>query len=119
MDTRAKGKTGEDLAASYVSEHGGKVIQRNFYFKGGEIDLIAYDRWLGENYLCFIEVKARMNTDSGYPEEAVGLAKQKKIVKGAKSYLNYKGMSYNIPIRFDVISVLDGEVKWIKNAFTA
>ena len=118
MNTREKGKKGEEIGALQIIRSGGKVLDRNFYFKGGEIDLIAVDHWLGEDYICFIEVKMRDNDLAGYPEEAVTPAKQKKIVKGAMTYLKYKGLSFQQPIRFDVISVMGSEVKWIKNAFT-
>ncbi len=107
------------MAVDKIRAAGGRVIERNFYFKGGEIDLILRDNWLGEDYLCFAEVKYRENTEDGYPEEAVTLSKQKKIVKGAKVYLNYRKYSTDTPVRFDVISILNDEVKWIKNAFTA
>jgi putative endonuclease len=120
MNTREKGKRGEEIAAEYVNSHGGRVIDSNFYFKGGEIDLVAKEKWLGEDYLCFVEVKMRDNTEAGYPEEAVTLAKQKKIIKGAVAYMNYRKIPADLtPIRFDVIAVLGDEVKWIKNAFTA
>ena len=120
MDTRAIGKRGEDLAAEMIRAQGGRVIESNFFFKGGEIDLIVKDRWMGEDYLCFVEVKLRENTDAGYPEEAVTLTKQKKIIKGALTYMNYRKISHNTtPIRFDVVAILGDEVKWIKNAFTA
>jgi putative endonuclease len=119
MNTREKGKKGENIAADRIISEGGMIIEKNFYFKGGELDLIAKDHWLGEDYLCFIEVKMRENTDAGYPEEAVVLSKQKKIIKGAMTYLKYKGLSFEQPIRFDVMSILGDEVKWIKNAFTA
>ncbi len=119
MNNRDKGRAGEDLAVSRILKEGGRIIDRNFYFKGGEIDIIAVEKWLGEEYLCFIEVKMRENTVNGYPEEAVDRAKQKKLIKGALTYLKYKGLSFELPMRFDVISILGEEVKWIKNAFTA
>ncbi len=118
MNTREKGKKGEDLAVEKIISEGGRLIERNFYFKGGEIDLIAKERWLGEDYLCFIEVKSRENTEAGYPEEAVTPLKQKRMIKGAMSFLKYKGMTFDQPMRFDVIAILGNEVKWIKNAFT-
>ncbi len=118
MDTRCLGRKGEDAAANYIVSQGGIILTRNFFFKGGEIDIVAKDRFFNEDYICFIEVKARNSDKNGYPEEAVTLSKQKKIIRGALFYLNYKKIGTNVPIRFDVISILDNEVKWIKNAFT-
>ena len=120
MNTREKGKRGEDIASEFIVSKGGRVVDRNFFFKGGEIDLVVRDRMLGEEWLCFVEVKRRQNLDAGYPEEAVTLLKQKKIIKGAMSYMNYKKIPYgSTAVRFDVVSILGDEVKWIKNAFTA
>ena len=120
MNTREKGKKGEEAACEYIRSMGGVIIDTNYYFKGGEIDIIAKDRWLKEDYLCFIEVKKRENTEAGYPEEAVTYGKQRKIVKGACSYMNYKKINpERVAVRFDVISILGDEVKWIKNAFEA
>lgn len=117
MNNREIGRLGEDIAEKYLIEHGAVILDRNFYFKGGEIDIICKDFRFNEEYLCFVEVKNRRDISQGYPEEAVDLAKQRKIIKGAKTYLNYKKISYNTPICFDVISILPTEVKWIKNAF--
>ncbi len=119
MNTRDKGKIGEDIAVEKICSAGGRIVERNFFFKGGEIDLILRDNWLGEDYLCFAEVKYRENTDNGYPEEAVTYSKRKKIVKGAEVYMNYRKYPSDTPVRFDVIAILNDEVKWIKNAFTA
>ncbi|MCR5823299.1 MAG: YraN family protein [Lachnospiraceae bacterium] len=120
MNTREKGKRGEELAAEHIRTMGGRIKDSNFYFKGGEIDLVVEDRWLNENWLCFVEVKLRDDLEAGYPEEAVTPAKQKKIIKGALAYMNYKKIpSGSVPVRFDVVAILGNEVKWIKNAFTA
>ena len=120
MDTREKGRRGEALAADFIKNNGGRIEEANYYFKGGEIDLIVRDRWLGEDYLCFVEVKAREDVSNGFPEEAVTYAKQKKIIRGALFYMNEKKIPIDrTPVRFDVVSVLGNEVKWIKNAFTA
>ena len=41
------GKIGEDLAADYLTDQGYKVIERNYRYGHGEIDLIAeYDKKL-------------------------------------------------------------------------
>ena len=35
------GKTGEDIATEYLLKNGYNIIERNFYCKIGEIDIIA------------------------------------------------------------------------------
>ena len=46
------GKTGEDIATQYLIQKGYKIVERNFYCRQGEIDIIAKDK----NELVFIEV---------------------------------------------------------------
>lgn len=118
MDTREKGRKYEDVAADYINSHGGRVLDRNFFFKGGEIDLIAMDTFFNQEYLCFIEVKARKDTSKGHPLEAITKSKRDKIIKGAKTYLNYKKYPKDTNIRFDAIAILDSEITWEKNAFS-
>ncbi len=117
MDTRAKGRKYEDIASDYIAQHGGHVIEKNFFYKGGEIDIIATDKFMNEEYLCFIEVKARKDLASGHPLSAITMAKRNKIIKGAKVYLNYKKYPPQTNVRFDAISILGDEITWEKNAF--
>lgn len=103
----------ETLAAEYLMTHGVKILKKNFYFSGGEIDLIAQDK----EYLCFIEVKYRTSNQYGLPENAVTREKQKKIMFGAKKYLYQQHFSLDTPCRFDVISIYQEKITWIQNAF--
>ena len=111
-----KRKTGfrkETAAAEYLTAQGLKIIERNFYFPGGELDLIAKD---GE-WLCFIEVKYRTSDRFGTPEEAVTAAKQKKLILGARQYLCRRRIPADTPCRFDVVSILGEKITWIPDAF--
>ena len=114
QNKRSLGSEKEFLAVSYLTGQKAEILAKNFYFHGGEIDLIAKD---GE-YLCFIEVKYRKNNGFGTPEEAVTFSKQKKIIHGARVYLYQNRYPADTPCRFDVISVFGQEITWIKNAFT-
>jgi len=113
QNKRSLGSEKEELATRYLNEQGATILAKNFYFHGGELDLIAKD---GE-YVCFIEVKYRTSKTYGFPEEAVTKAKQKKIIQGAKVYLYQKQYSADTPCRFDVISIYQEEITWIKDAF--
>ena len=64
---RIQGKAGEDLAARFLESNGFNILERNYHFERGEIDLVAEE---GDE-LVFIEVKARNSTLFGAPEEAV------------------------------------------------
>ena len=113
QNKRSLGSEKEQQALDYLTEHNVKILDKNYYFRGGEIDLIVQD---GE-YVCFIEVKYRKSNNFGAPEEAVTLSKQKKIIQGAKVYLYLNRYPTDTPCRFDVISVSGQEIKWIKDAF--
>lgn len=118
LNKRSVGENGEKRAVEFVKSHDALVIDRNFYFRGGEIDLILKDFSEKEPYLCFVEVKYRTDNKMGNPEEAVNIRKQKRIIKGAYFYMNLKGISYSTPCRFDIITICGEEIRWIKNAFT-
>jgi putative endonuclease len=53
MNTRAKGKEGEDLVREHYRQQGYTLIEQNFTIKGGEIDLLMKK----EKLLVAIEVK--------------------------------------------------------------
>ena len=100
MNNKELGKYGEELACKYLERKGYVVLERNFYCKQGEIDIIAKD----ENTIVFLEVKTRRNLKYGIPAEAVDKLKQSHIFSAAKYYL-YKNRMQKALIRFDVIEV--------------
>ncbi len=112
MNKREVGSQKENLAISYLKNKGYKIIKQNFYTKFGEIDVIAKDG----NTLVFIEVRSRSYDNLGLPEESINKAKQKKIIKTAKIFLNSFNIDYN-EIRFDVIAILNENINHIENAF--
>lgn len=114
LNKRSLGSEKEELATNYLKEHGVVILAKNFYFHGGELDLVVKD---GE-YICFVEVKYRKSKSYGVPEEAVTAAKQKKIIQGAKVFLYQNHYATDTPCRFDVISVYQEEITWIKDAFS-
>ncbi|MBQ7583024.1 MAG: YraN family protein [Lachnospiraceae bacterium] len=113
MNTRSTGSRKEAAAAEYIIEHGGRIRERNFRSRMGEIDIVAHD----EGAICFVEVKYRRNSAAGHPAEAVGIKKQLTICRTADYYRMKHHLSENIPYRFDVISITGDEITWYKNAF--
>jgi len=97
------GKKGEELAYGYLRKLGYAILEKNYRCPFGEIDIIARDK----KTLVFVEVKSRTTDDFGYPEEAVGKDKQRKIVLCAQQYL-LKNEKDNTPVRFDVIAIKMG-----------
>ena len=100
LNNRELGNLGEDLAVNYLMKNKYIIISRNYRTRYGEIDIIAKDK----EYLVFIEVKARKNTNFGYPREAVNFTKQRKI-KELANYFLLKENKMNNNIRFDVVEV--------------
>ena len=98
-DKIKKGKDGEDAAADFLVAKGYEIVERNFRFQRSEIDLIAKK----ENWLIFVEVKARSSTAFGHPESFVDQHKITNVLLAADEYIhrhNWMGQ-----VRYDVISV--------------
>ena len=114
MNTRQIGTHFEEAAAAYLENEGIKIIDRNVTCgKIGEIDIIGSDE--ETQTLIFFEVKYRKDSRTGYPAEAVDIAKQNKIRRCAEYYLAYKPTEKYL--RFDVIAIEGEEIRWYKNAF--
>ena len=113
MNKRFVGSEYENLAVKYLENQDYKIIEKNFYCRNGEIDIIAGN----EGYLCFIEVKYRSGKGYGTPEEAVDYWKQKKIYECARFYMHSHKYSTDTPCRFDVVSIEGEIIKVYKNAF--
>jgi putative endonuclease len=102
------GYLGEQVATEYLEKNNYKILDRNFYCRQGEIDIIAKDK----KEIVFIEVKTRTNYNFGKPSEAINNIKQKHLYKTARYFL-YKNNLLNCLIRFDAIEVLilNGKIK--------
>jgi putative endonuclease len=114
------GDLGEKYAVKRLRRRRYKIVATNYSCKLGEIDIIAAK---GE-YIVFIEVKTRDNSEFGRPAEAVNGVKQRRIAKIASVYMTrHSGRT----ARFDVIEILgrlrfNGKLKvnefnHIENAF--
>ena len=113
MNRRALGKAYEEKAAAFLESRGYEILERNFSSPGGEIDLIARDG----QYLVFVEVKYRADASKGNPLVAVGPAKQERVRRTAAWYLMKKGISQEVPCRFDVVGILGKEIVLVADAF--
>lgn len=103
LDKKELAKRGEDLAAKILIDNGYQILERNYRFSHGEIDIIAIDPKNG--FTVFVEVKARQNLEFGEPEYSITKNKQKQIRKLAELYLYDKGIT-EIDCRFDVFAIL-------------
>ena len=113
LNKRELGSRYEQLAAADLESRGLKILERNFWCRSGEIDIIARD----EDTLVLLEVKYRQDHQSGFPAEAVTLSKQRAICKTAAYYMLIRQIPQDFPCRFDVVTVEGARVEWIQNAF--
>ena len=107
----AKGRDGENRAATYLEARGYRIVQRNVRLPGGELDLVCKD---GET-IVFIEVKLRNTKSFGSALGSVDFRKRATLRRLASDYLQF--MAPNARARFDIVA-LDGErITLHKNAF--
>lgn len=110
------GARGEALAAQYLQAHGFTLLEKNYRWARGEIDIIAEKGDL----LIFVEVKTARTLQLGQPITWVDRRKQAQIGRVALRYLQEKEI-HDRDCRFDVIGVvLQGDtpdIQHIENAF--
>ena len=109
---RALGAGGEAAVAAWYVEHGYEVVERNWRCRAGELDLILRR---GRTFV-FCEVKTRTSDAFGAPVEAVTRIKQARLRHLAAQWLEDAPV-YPTEIRFDVASVLAGEIEVLEGAF--
>lgn len=111
-------KTGfaaEQQARAYLIAQGLHWIESNYRCRWGEIDLIMQE----QNYLVFVEVRARRSRNFGGALASVDYVKQQKLTRAATHYLAINKRYDKQPVRFDVLGMEGKElqIEWIKNAF--
>jgi len=110
------GKLGEDLAANFLEKNDYNILERNYRFGHGELDIIAEK----EGMLIFIEVKTKKHGDFGDPINWIKRGKQKQMGRIARGYLYERNIT-DRDCRFDVVLVTWEHGLWkidhIENAF--
>jgi len=102
------GKLGEDIACRFLMKQAFSIVERNYWKKWGEIDIIAEKH--GNKH--FVEVKsvARENIDNvahetGFrPEENVHERKIQRLSRVIQTYIAEKGIEIG-KWQFDIITV--------------
>jgi putative endonuclease len=116
MLNKALGAKGEELAAKFLQRHGFEIMERNFRYEKGEIDIIARRGSL----ITFCEVKTRTSAAYGGGENAVDYRKQKQIRKVAEGFIVERDLE-DYDFRFDVVVVEikrdSTKIRIIQNAF--
>ncbi len=102
--SRAKGNQAEDIAISYLQDRGFKIVERNFYSRFGEIDIIA----LKDEVLHFIEVKS----GEWDPIYQITSSKISKILKTAEIYMSKNRLDFDYS--FDAL-IISEDIEFIEN----
>lgn len=116
MGRRELGKKGEDIACMFLMKHGYRIVDRNYWKKWGEIDIIANTG----SMLCFIEVKSvsrvtgqgqvTYETGEYRAEDNLHPWKLQRLSRTIQSYLLEKGLE-DAEWRLDAVTVLIDQVK--------
>ena len=123
MNTRESGAEAESFTADWLMKQGWEILDRNFFMKGGELDIVAKK----DDTLAFVEVRSwdHQFWDGGTPLETIHPAKRKHIIKTALYYMKIKRIKMqDFNIRFDVAGLIkkdDGafDIDYIEAAFDA
>ncbi len=94
------GQKGELIAASFLQRKGYTILWRNFFCRGGEIDIVAYEK----KRVVIVEVKTRSSDAYGWGEEAVTHTKRRTLYRAALVFTQFMGLPSS-SLRFDIISV--------------
>ena len=107
------GNLGEEIACQYLKNHGYEIVERNYWKKWGEIDVVA--RNLKDKSLHFIEVKTvtravgGLTADGAYgyeAEENVHPWKLKRLTRAIQTYILERRIDEDkTPWQLDVITV--------------
>src|SRR3954452_5862285 len=95
------GAMGERIAEQHLVAAGMVVLDRNWRWPGGEIDLVLRDG----DVLVVCEVKTRTSTDHGPPHEAVGAAKLDRLHRLGTAWQHEHDVSAP-DVRVDLVAVL-------------
>lgn len=116
-ESQKSGFLAESIARDYLIQQGLKILAQNLVCRIGEIDILAIDN----NIIAFIEVRSRKNNYYGGAGASINIHKQQKIIRTANYFLPliYKYIGNQMACRFDVIAIDNGQISWLKHAFSA
>ena len=109
------GKKGETIAANLLISKEYQILDRNYYWKNSEVDIIC----VKNEMLIIVEVKTRRTSAFGQPYKSVNRNKQRQIIKVTNEYIKLNDIK--MEVRFDVISIVLNKgfmnLEHIENAF--
>jgi len=105
--SRAKGNIAEDKAVHFLEDNGFAVVERNFYSRFGEIDIIATK----DDVLHFVEVKS--GEDYELAIQNITPRKLSRIVKTLQVYI--KKNALHVDFMIDAVVVTPKNIEILEN----
>lgn len=105
--SREKGNFAEDKAYKFLQENGFSIVERNFYSRFGEIDIIA----IKEKVLHFVEVKSALDYELAI--QNITPKKLSKLIKTGDIYL--KKNALNVDYMYDAVVVTPQKIWHLEN----
>jgi len=107
MSSRETGIRGEEIAAEWLAGRGFSILERNWRYRGAELDIIA----VHEGTLRIVEVKSRSERAEESIVNSLSKAKMRQLVKGTDGYLSICGGDFPGGVRFDLVTVIFSQGK--------
>lgn len=104
------GKRGEDQAADYLTQHGYTILERNWFKRIGEIDIIARKA----DVIYFFEVKTRSGLKYGHPFAAISRYRIRMIKRLGYVYVADRQLSYRA-LAVGAIGIVSGQLTCLPN----
>jgi len=105
--SRAKGNTAEDRACEFLLNNGFMIVERNFYSRFGEIDIIV----VKDEVLHFVEVKSALEYELAV--QNITKSKLSKLIK--TSYVYLKKNALNVDYMYDAVIVTPQKIWHLEN----
>jgi len=105
--SREKGNIAEDRAVVFLEENGFLIMERNFYSRFGEIDVIATK----DEVLHFIEVKSGLDYESAV--QNITPQKLSRLIK--TTYVYMKKNSLDVDFMIDGVIITPKTIELIEN----
>ena len=105
--SRSKGNIAEDKACHFLYEKGFCVLERNFYSRFGEVDIIASKN----EVLHFIEVKSGLDYDAAISN--ITPQKLNKFIKTVHVYL--KKNTLDVDFMIDAVIITPKDIQLLEN----
>lgn len=105
--SREKGNLAEDRASEFLLKNGFSIVDRNFYSRFGEIDIIA----VKDETLHFIEVKSGLDYESAV--QNIIPRKISRLIKTGDVYM--KKNYLHVDFVYDAVIVTPKDVEIVEN----